>query len=121
MFRKQRKVTVFKSFKVSSKARDVMATKGKLICSYPGPSIEVPNSIFNDDNFLSKLANFLVHINNNNLWDAATTMQKKSSSAPQVQDMAHPCYITELLTGISRSIGCSAEVVCVSKYVGNVI
>ena len=97
-----------------------MASEGKLICSFPGPSIEVPNSVFNDDNFLSELVNFLVHMNDDDLSDAAATMpQKENSDALEVRDTTHPRYITELLTGILRSVGRPADITRISKRVGD--
>ena len=97
-----------------------MASEGKLICSFPGPSIEVPNSVFNDDNFLSELVNFLVHMNDDDLSDAAATMpQKENSDALEVRDTTHPRYITKLLTGILRSVGRPADITRISKRVGD--
>ena len=119
MFRKRRDVTVFESFEASPRAENVMATKGKLICSYPGPSIEVPNTIFDDENFLSELVNFLLHMNDDDLSDTAATMPKRVSNAPDVRDTTHPRYITELLTGILRSVGRPVEVFRVSKRIGD--
>ena len=108
MLRKWRGVTIFESFEVSPKAENVMDTNGGLICSYPGPSVEVPNSIFDDDSFLSELVNFLVHMNNGDL-----------PSAQEVRGTDHPGYITELLTGILRSVGCTVDIVRISKRVGD--
>ena len=96
-----------------------MATRGKLICSYPGPSIEVLNSLFNDEDFLSELVNFLLHMNDDDLPDTVATMQKDDSSTRNVRDTAHPRYITELLTGILRGVGRPVEVVRISKRVGD--
>ena len=97
-----------------------MATQGKLVCSYPGPSIEVPNPLFHDEDFLSELANFLLHMNDDNLPDAVATIpEKEGSNARQVQDTAHPRYITELLTGILRSVGRPVEVARITKRVGD--
>ena len=67
IFRKQKDVTIFESFELSPRAQDVMATQGKLICSYPGPAIETPNDVFDNEDFLSELANFLVHMNHDDL------------------------------------------------------
>ena len=118
VFRKRRDVTIFESFEVSPKAEDVMTTKGKLICSYPGPAIEVPNVVFEDESFLSELASFLVHMSNDNL-DAAPESRKAQSTVVETRDTTHPRYITELLTGILRGVGSPADVVRISKRVGD--
>ncbi|KAH0834164.1 hypothetical protein J3R83DRAFT_11470 [Lanmaoa asiatica] len=118
VFRKQRDVTIFESFEVSPKTEDVMATQGKLICSYPGPAIEIPNTVFDDESFLSELVNFLAHMNDDIL-DAAPKSRKAESTVLEARDTTHPRYITELLTGILRSVGRPADVVRISKRVGD--
>jgi hypothetical protein len=118
VFRKKGGVTIFESFEVSPKAEDVMTTQGKLICSYPGPAIEIPNAVFEDEGFLSELANFLVRMNDDIL-DAASTTRKAQSTVLEARDTTHPRYITELLTGILRSVGRPAEIIRISKRVGD--
>ena len=83
-----------------------MTTEGKLISSYPGPAIEIPNLVFDDANFLSELVNFLVHMNHDKLQDIWL-------------DAVHPCYITALLTGILRSVGRPIDIAHISKRVGD--
>jgi hypothetical protein len=118
LFRKQKDVTIFESFEVSPKAENVMAAQGKLICSYPGPAIEIPNAVFEDEGFLSELVNFLVHMNHDVL-DAAPTSQKAQSTVLETRDTTHPRYITELLTGILRSVGRPADIIRITKRVGD--
>ncbi|KAG8217925.1 hypothetical protein J3R82DRAFT_6091 [Butyriboletus roseoflavus] len=118
VFRKQKEVTIFESFEVSPKAENVMTTHGKLICSYPGPAIEVPNVVFEDESFLSELVNFLVHMNDDVL-DATPTTRKAQSTVVETRDTTHPRYVTELLTGILRSVGGPADIVRISKRVGD--
>ena len=118
LFRKKEDITVFESFEVSPKAEDVMTTQGKLICSYPGPAVDIPNAMFEDKRFLSELANFLVRMNDDTL-DAAPTSRKAQSTVLEDRDTTHPRYITELLTGILRSVGRPADIVRITKRVGD--
>ena len=74
--------------------------------------------MFKDDSFLSELANFLVHMNNDIL-DAASTSRKAQTTVIEARDTAHPRYVTELLTGIFRSVGRPAAVVRITKRVGD--
>ncbi|KAF8833553.1 hypothetical protein BDN67DRAFT_711968, partial [Paxillus ammoniavirescens] len=60
VFRKQQDRMLFEAFEVSPKAEAVMGARGKLVCSYPGPAIEIPDEIFEDEVFRSELVNFLV-------------------------------------------------------------
>ena len=96
-----------------------MAAQGKLVRSFPGPAIEIPNTVFDDEGFLSELVNFLVQMNEDILPDAAATARKAQSTVLETRDTTHPRYITELLTGIMRSVGCPANVVRIVKRVGD--
>ena len=96
-----------------------MTAQGKLVCSYPGPAIEIPNFIFDDKSFHSELANFLIHMNDDIMPDTAATTRKAQSTVPEARDTAHPRYITELLTGILRGVGRPADIVRVSKRIGD--
>jgi hypothetical protein len=118
VFRKKKDATIFESFEISPKAEDVMTTQGKLICSYPGPAIEILNAVFEDEGFLSELANFLVRMNDDIL-DAASTTRKAQSTVLEARDTTHPRYITELLTGILRSVGRPADIIRITKRVGD--
>ena len=118
VFRKKKDVTIFESFEASPKAEDVMTTQGKLICSYPGPAIEIPNAVFEDEGFLSELANFLVRMNDDIL-DSAPTSRKAQTTVLEARDTTHPRYITELLTGILRSVGRPADIIRITKRVGD--
>ncbi|KAF8551327.1 hypothetical protein OG21DRAFT_1524515 [Imleria badia] len=118
LFRKQKDVTIFESFEVSPRAGNVMSAEGRLICSYPGPAVEIPNAVFEDESFLSELANFLVHMNDDFL-DAAPMSRKAQTTVIEARDTAHPRYVTELLTGILRSVGRPADVVRIAKRIGD--
>ena len=119
VFRKRADVTLFESFEVSPKAEDVMAAQGKLVCSYPGPAIEVPNHIFDNKNFISELANFLFHMNDDIILDAAATTQRAQPTVLETRDTTDPRYIAGLLTGILRGVGRPADIVRIRKRIGD--
>jgi hypothetical protein len=52
----------FEVFEVLPPIRTVMKTEGKLVCSYPGPAIQVPVETFMDECFLRELSSFLVQM-----------------------------------------------------------
>ncbi|KAG6335077.1 hypothetical protein ID866_4005, partial [Astraeus odoratus] len=118
IFRKETEKTLVESFEVSPSTAQVMGARGKLLCSYPGPAIAVPNEIFNDAVFRSELANFLAAMNKDIL-DATPTTTKAGSEVNEPRDTAHPRYITELLTGILRGIGSPIDVKRISKRIGD--
>ena len=117
MFRKQPEETLVESFEVSPCTEAVMGAAGKLVCSYPGPVIAVPNHLLDGASFRAELANFLSKMDKDVL--AACTTRKAGSEVVEERDTAHPRYITELLTGILRAVGRPAEVKRISKRIGD--
>ncbi|KAF8550875.1 hypothetical protein OG21DRAFT_1605625 [Imleria badia] len=119
VFQKEKDVTVYAAFELSPQAGPVIMTRGKLLCSYPGPAIEIPNAVFSDTVFRSELANFLVCMNEDML-DASTGSLMLDPTALERRDTADPRHITELLTGILRGVGRPATtVVRVTKRIGD--
>ncbi|KAI5990021.1 hypothetical protein EDC04DRAFT_2989701 [Pisolithus marmoratus] len=118
VFRRGATETVAESFEVSPSAEAVMGACGKLVCSYPGPAIAVPNGVFDDAVFRPELAHFLCKMNKDSL-DAAPTACKAGSTVSEERDTVHPRYITELLTGILRAVGRPAEVQRINKRIGD--
>ncbi|KAL4070379.1 hypothetical protein J3A83DRAFT_4390668 [Scleroderma citrinum] len=116
IFRKLADETLAESFEVSPCAKAVMNTRGKLVCSYPGPAIAVPNEVFGDSLFASELAHFLVRMSSDNL-DVAPMTRKAGSMV--VEERMHPRYITELLTGILRGVGRPVDIQRISKRIGD--
>ncbi|KAG2078525.1 hypothetical protein BDR04DRAFT_1086936 [Suillus decipiens] len=118
VMRKLESETIFESFEVSPEPTAVMGAKGKLICSYPGPAITVPDMNIDNATFPAELANFLVHMDEDVL-DAAATRKKAKSTVLEERDTTHPRYITELLTGILRGLGNIADVPRIRKRIGD--
>ncbi|KAG1773742.1 hypothetical protein EV702DRAFT_1129048, partial [Suillus placidus] len=98
--------TIFESFEVSPSASAVMAEKGKLLCSYPGPAIAVLNSVVDNPAFPPELVNFLSHMSSDGL--DPTVLEGET---------AHPRYITQLLTDILRAFGEPADIPRIRKRI----
>lgn len=111
--------TVFESFEVSLPNATVLAAKGKVNCSYPGPAIAVSNVLVDDPNFRKELASFLAQMSVDVLLDATPKTVKAQSKVVEVRDTIHPRYITELLTGILRGMGHPAQVHRISKRIAD--
>ena len=99
----------FEVFEVSPQITAVMTTEGKLLCSYPGPAIQVPLSTFRNNCFLRELSSFLVQMDVDRLDSASTTLAES----------VHPKYISELLIGILRGYGQPAVVERITKRIGD--
>ncbi|KAG1725810.1 uncharacterized protein EDB91DRAFT_1061951 [Suillus paluster] len=118
VMRKLESETIFESFEISPDSTAVMGAMGKLICSYPGPAITVPDTNIDHATFHAELANFLVRMDQDVL-DAAATRKKAGSTVLEERDTTHPRYITELLTGILRGLGSIADVPRIRKRIGD--
>lgn len=116
MMRKFRDNTVFESFEISPPAAIVMAAKGKLVCSYPGPAIAIPSEYANDPRFCEELASYLEQMDVDIL-DSAAKTKKAGSTVVEERDTAHPRYITQLLTGILHGIGEIVETTRIRKRI----
>ena len=108
----------FEMFEVSPKASIVMSAHGKLLCSYPGPVVQVSREDFQDPLFLSELASFLIQMDID-LLDSTATTDKAGSSVREIRESAHPRYITELLVGILRGIGQPASINRITKRIAD--
>ena len=88
-----------------SASRDsVTRTTGRLIYSYGGTVIGIPNTVFDDVHFQTELANFF-------------SLPGKVDSDPPNVPAGHAEYITALLTGILRSVGHVVEGHRILKHV----
>ncbi|KAF5344601.1 hypothetical protein D9758_013899 [Tetrapyrgos nigripes] len=110
---------VVESFEVTPPREVVMQGEGKILRTFPGPAISIPNGSFDDPYFDSpyfrqEFSSFLAQMNSDVL-DSVATTQKAGSTVVEEKDSPHPRYITTLLTGILRGIGKPAEVTRICK------
>ena len=59
LLRKNSECIIFEAFEVSPPPEQVMGAPGKLLCSYPGPAIEVPLITSQDSLFVEELVSFI--------------------------------------------------------------
>ncbi|KAF8597360.1 hypothetical protein BDV93DRAFT_596797 [Ceratobasidium sp. AG-I] len=105
LVRKQGSSTVFEVFEVQPPAADVMSTPGKLVRSFPGPAVEIPNDCVESSDFVNEISSFLCQMNSDVLDESAATTKKAKSKVLEVRDSPHPHYISELFLGILRGMG----------------
>ncbi|KAF8260954.1 hypothetical protein EI94DRAFT_1811014 [Lactarius quietus] len=108
----------FEMFEVSPPTSLVMSTQGKLLCSYPGPAVEISSDIFFKERFLRELSSFLIQMDIGIL-DSTPTAFKAGSTVREVRESIHPRYISELLVGILRGFGQPASVDRITKRIGD--
>jgi hypothetical protein len=133
----------FEVFEVLPLMTAVMEAEGKLLCSYPGPAIQIPTDMFTDEWFLSDLSSFLVQMDVDRLDSNSTSTDSNSISTDSnstsndsnsmsndsksfqkrsidiLDESVHPRYISELLVGILRGCGRPALVDRITKRIGD--
>lgn len=110
---------VFESFEASPASADVIASTGRLRCSYPGPAIAVDLHKVKDPTFLRELASFLEKMKRDSLEQATPKSSKGGSEITEKRETAHPKFITEMLTGILRAIGSPADIERIQKKIAD--
>jgi hypothetical protein len=108
----------FEVFEVSPQNTNVMTAEGKLLCSYPGPAIQVSEATFMDECFLRELSSFLIQMDVDVL-DSIPTTVKAGSVVKEVRETVDPRYISGLLVGILRGYGQPAVVDRITKRIGD--
>ncbi|KAF8597292.1 hypothetical protein BDV93DRAFT_596925, partial [Ceratobasidium sp. AG-I] len=109
LVRKKALSTIFEVFEVQASNSEVMSTPGKLVRSYPGPAVEVPNTIVDDPDFVAEISNFLVQMGSEELEESTATTTKAGEEVHETRDSAHPHFISELFLGFLRGMGKSVE------------
>jgi hypothetical protein len=102
----------FEVFEVLPLIHAVIDAGGKLLCSYPGPAIQIPADIFVDECFLRELSSFLVQMD-------ADFPPATNSTHLSVYHSNNPRYMSELLIGILRGYGQPAVVDHITKRIGD--
>ncbi|KAI0253215.1 hypothetical protein BJV78DRAFT_1302727 [Lactifluus subvellereus] len=112
-------VVQFEMFEVSPQASSVMSTEGKLLCSYPGPAIEVSKENFENECFRRELASYLLKMDIDVLDSSVATTTKARSTVREVRESAHPKYICGLLASILCAYGQPTQVKRITKRIGD--
>jgi hypothetical protein len=88
ILRRLRDTMVFEAFEVSATPEAVMEVDGKLICSYPGPAVELPLDVAHDPSFVEQLVSFLVQMDVDQL-DVPTTTKASPKFPKHEAQLTH--------------------------------
>ncbi|KAI0321334.1 hypothetical protein OF83DRAFT_346661 [Amylostereum chailletii] len=118
LFTRQEAETLVTAWEASPRAKDVLKPTGKLICSYPGPAVAIPNSELDDAVARDELSSVLAQLA---LYDtsAIPMTHKAGSSVPEEREAADPAYITNFVMAVLRGKGRAADVQRFSKRVAD--
>ena len=109
---------MFEAFEVLPPAAEVMGKEGKLLCSYPGPAIEIPLGTSQDFEFAKNFVSFIISMDINRM-DATPTAADIAPPAVQSRSANNPKYITQLLIAILHGMGREANVQRITKRISD--
>jgi hypothetical protein len=119
LVRKRTSTTIFEIFETQAPTESVMSIPGKLVRSFPGPAVEVPNKIAGSAAFIEEIASFLTQMDHKELKGSKAKTMKAGSEVDEVRESADPHYISQLFTGILRGMGTEVEPYRVVKRIAD--
>ncbi|KAG9125299.1 hypothetical protein FRC07_008195 [Ceratobasidium sp. 392] len=105
IIRKNSANTIFEIFEVQAPNAAVMSIPGKLVREFPGPAVQIPDSVFYDKGFIKETSNFLTQMTVDVLEGSSAKTTKAGSTVSEVRDSADPHYISQLFVAILRGSG----------------
>lgn len=99
------KTVRFEAFELSPKAKDVLASKGALECTFPNTAVAITASRFQEPGFQAELASFLEKASTESIKRFAAHTQKGGSLAYESRDTADPAVITQMLMALLQANG----------------
>ncbi|KAF8729261.1 hypothetical protein RHS02_07818, partial [Rhizoctonia solani] len=119
IIRKQSDHTTFEVFEVQAQTEHVMSIPGKIVRNFPGPAIQLPNSVAGDCNFINEVANILCQMNVE-IFDAAYPKTRKAGAdVRESRDSINPNYFIQFFFGFLRGLGESIDPPQVTKRLGD--
>ncbi|KAJ7609703.1 hypothetical protein FB45DRAFT_876332 [Roridomyces roridus] len=100
ILRKRHEGMIVESFEVDPPNQKIMATTGRVGCTYPHAAIGVPNSTFDDYSFRQEFSSFLANMAVDALPDSEAFVKKAGTRVSEYRDSASGHYITHLLPAI---------------------
>lgn len=120
ILRHQGQEIIFETFEVSPQNESILECKGRLLCSYPGPSIAIPAATFRDSQFLAEFTSCLEAMSEELPTDLPSPKASKAGvKVSEIRDTVSPIYITEFLTGVLRGLGRAADTNRVCKRIAD--
>ncbi|KAJ7636917.1 hypothetical protein FB45DRAFT_451702 [Roridomyces roridus] len=102
ILRKRHEGMIVESFEVDPPNHKIMATIGRVVCTYPHAAIGVPTATFDDASFRQELSSFLANMAVDVLPDSEAFVKKAGKKVSEYRDSASGHYITHLLHAILR-------------------
>ncbi|CAE7230403.1 unnamed protein product, partial [Rhizoctonia solani] len=109
IIRKQQLHTTYEVFEVQAQTEDVMSVPGKIVRHFPGPIVQLPNSVANDRDFITEVANILVQMDTEIFEKAHPTTRKAGMDVLESRDSVNPNYFIQYFFGFLRGMGTNVD------------
>jgi hypothetical protein len=100
---------VFQSFEAAVSNHAIMSCQDRLICTYPGPSVQVPLDVTTDPDFQYNLSVLLEQMDTTDIDEAQVKTKKGGAHHQETREPPSPAYITEFLTALLLGFGTPHE------------
>ncbi|KAH7333001.1 hypothetical protein B0J17DRAFT_579243 [Rhizoctonia solani] len=105
----------FGVFEVQAQAHDVMSVPGKIVRHFPGPVVQVPNSVAKDKDFIKEVSNILAQTSKEVFEKAHPKTQKAGMNVRESRDSINPNYFIQYFLGFLRGFGTTVDPPRISK------
>ncbi|KAG8736050.1 hypothetical protein FRC11_002875, partial [Ceratobasidium sp. 423] len=119
IIRKQADHTTFEVFEVQPQTKNVMSTPGKIVRHFPGPAVQLPNSVINDRNFINQVADILEQMNTEVFDEAHPKTRKAGTDLHESRDSINPNYFIQFFFGFLRGMGDVVDSPRVVKHIAD--
>ncbi|KAH7333016.1 hypothetical protein B0J17DRAFT_709438 [Rhizoctonia solani] len=119
IIRRQIAHTTFEAFEVQARTVDVMSIPGKIVRQFPGPAVEVSNTIFGDRNFIKEVANILTQMDTEMFDKARPKSRKGGNEVDESRDSINPNYFIQYFFGFLLGMGTTVDPPRVVKRLGD--
>ncbi|KAI1822778.1 hypothetical protein F4861DRAFT_371113 [Xylaria intraflava] len=114
---KQSNRIFFDVFEIWQKNEATMATKGRLIRSFPGSSVAIGESEFQQRELRETIAHTLANMSKHPVEAMQPKAKKAGSSMHEDRDTNHPGMVSEVFVGFLKSIGEALEAHVIVKHI----
>ncbi|KAI1118430.1 hypothetical protein F5Y14DRAFT_264197 [Nemania sp. NC0429] len=105
----------FDVFEISPQNQATMTTRGRLRRSFPGASVLLDESHYQQHQFQETIAHTLAHMSRHPVKAMQPQVKKAGSILHEDRDTNHPGMVSEVLIGFLRSVGEAVECPIISK------
>ncbi|CUA77983.1 RNA replication protein [Rhizoctonia solani] len=119
IIRKHATYTTFEVFEVQAQTKEVMSIPGRIVRHFPGPVVQIPNSVADDDDFVREVANILSQMNKEVFDKARPKTQKAGNEVDESRDSINPNYFIQFFFGFLRGIGKTVDPPRVVKHIAD--